>query len=70
MKQIHITIKDLKLLVDTVERMPASPSDTGAVMITHDNSSGIGYNLYVTKCIEINGLHGEFKVEISDPEAW
>ena len=56
-------------MMDTIEKMPPAALVDG-VMITHDSSSGIGYQLFVTKSIEINGIRGDFKVEISDPEAW
>lgn len=67
--EIHVTVKDLKLMVDTIEKMPPAAL-VDSVMITYDSSSGIGYQLFVTKSIEIDGIRGDFKVEISDPEAW
>lgn len=67
-QEFHVAIKDLKLMMETIDKLPKSDI-VESVMITHE-STGIGYNLFVTKHITVNGVRGDFKVEISDPADW
>lgn len=66
--ELHIAVKDLKLMMEVIETLPKNDI-VDSVMITYENT-GIGYNLFVTKHITINGIHGDFKTEISDPAEW
>lgn len=66
--EIYLAVKDIKLIQETIDKMPEG-AIVDTVKLTYE-STGIGYNLWVTKTINLNGLQGDFCVEVSDPASW
>lgn len=66
--EMWLAVKDIKLIQDAIDKMPQG-AVVESVKITYE-STGIGYNLWVTKVINLNGQQGEFKVGVSDPADW
>ena len=66
--EIYLAVKDIKLIQETIDKMPEG-AVVDSVKLTYE-STGIGYNLWVTKTINLTGLQGDFCVEVSDPASW
>ncbi len=63
---IVLNKEDLKKILEIMDRFP----ETNLVDIEQDRSSGIGCITTVRVETEIQGLRGEFVVEISGVEDW
>lgn len=66
-QHVYISAEELKRLVSIVEALPETDQN---VKITCEASSGVGSNIWVTKHISVNNIHGEFSVQVSDPKDW
>ena len=72
MKEIRLHRDDLEQILKIVDQLnpPGEKLGSGMVVITEDNSSGIG-SIVTMKCaIDINGLEGWFVKEIVDESSW
>lgn len=58
--------KDIKKITDILEQFP----EVNAFELTQDSSSGIGSVTKMTVDAEVNGIEGEFVVEIAGVEDW
>jgi hypothetical protein len=58
--------EEIKKILEIVELFP----ETDNFDLIQDNSSGIGSVTKLTIYTSINGLYGEFSVEISSVENW
>jgi hypothetical protein len=63
---MYITREDVEAILAVMEKFP----DAGGFYLKADSSSGIGTTIELTVATNINGLDGEFKVEISGVENW
>lgn len=63
---MYITKQDVEKILDVMNKFP---SDT-TYCLESDSSSGIGSTMTLTLKTTVEGLAGEFKVEIAGVEDW
>ena len=63
---MYITKKDVEKVLEVMNKFPADTT----YFLEYDSSSGIGSTLTLTLKTTIEGLTGEFTVEISGVEDW
>jgi hypothetical protein len=63
---MYLHIKDVERIQEVLNKFP----DITTFRLEQDNSSGIGSVTTMMFGNEVNGISGEFKVEISGVENW
>lgn len=63
---MYITKKDVEKILDVMSKFPADTT----YYLESDSSSGIGSIITLTLKTTVEGLAGEFTVEISSVEDW
>jgi hypothetical protein len=63
---MYISIEDVEKILEIMKKFP----DATSFKLVQDGHSGIGSITSIIVCTEINGLDGEFKIEISGVESW
>ena len=63
---MYLTRKDIEKILETMDKFPEARS----FQLTEEGGNGIGTILSLTVDTVINGMSGEFTVEISGVEDW
>ena len=63
---MFVTRKDIEKILETMDKFP----DATRFELLQENCSGIGSITNLIVSTNVNGLDGEFKVEVSGVEDW
>ena len=63
---MYINKEEVEKILAVMEKFP----ETSSFVLESDSSSGIGSTITLTVQTQVNGLDGEFTVEISGVENW
>lgn len=63
---MYLCIEEVEQILEVMKKFP----NTSSFALEQDSSSGIGSTTSLTFQTQVNGLDGEFTVEISSVENW
>lgn len=68
MQRIYLNKQDLITMLEIIEKFPEYEEKN--FELQYDNSSGIGYSMYMLVGCKVNGVDGDLKIRIADESDW
>lgn len=68
MQRIYLNKYDLTTMLEIINKFPEYEEKN--FELHYDNSSGIGYCMYMVIGCNLNGIDGDFKIRIADESDW